>query len=501
MMSDPGPNPQEAPTFGDYRVGRLVSEGARTRTYEAEQISVRRKVLLERLKPGGTEDEETREGFLADIRAKAAVDHPVIGSVFEAAQRDGVVFYVREFLQGNSLEQLHEAGTELDPRRLASVLCQVGEAIHHLDDRQVTRLALEPRHLFLGHHDVLRIVNLAVAGQADPVVAAHERQMVSELLLDLLAAGRPGSTRLRKLLTMLGGDDPPTWHRIAHTSRKLADEFSENARSSSQAEVSVRPGEAPPGGRPGWLAPLVLSLVVLGALAAGGMFLLKREVTPKPRDLSAMVRVTGASVLGPAAEKILIPAYWLDAHEVTIAEYAEFLAALAVIGEAQRDVYDHRAQPRHKTSHKPDDWTAMHAAATRGGQWNELPVTLNCPVVNVDWWDAYAFANWRGGRLPTLEEWLAAAGSAPLAVSDWGEVDAAPADRTPNAIHGLAGNVSEWVRDSGLNPAFPMNPKAPMACGASYQHPRNGIIACTWLASRESRRPDLGFRILRTSPP
>ena len=143
----------------------------------------------------------------------------------------------------------------------------------------------------------------------------------------------------------------------------------------------------------------------------------------------------------------------------------------------------------------------MHAAATRGGEWNKLPVTLNCPVVNVDWWDAYAFANWRGGRLPTLEEWLAAAGRAPLAVSDWGEVDAAPADRTPNAIHGLAGNVSEWVRDPGLNPAFPMNPKAPMACGASYQHPRNGIVACTWLASRESRSPDLGFRILRESPP
>ena len=75
-MSDPGPNPQEAPTFGDYRVGRLVSEGARTRTYEAEQISVRRKVLLERLKPGGTEDEDTREAFLADVRAPSETSRP-----------------------------------------------------------------------------------------------------------------------------------------------------------------------------------------------------------------------------------------------------------------------------------------------------------------------------------------------------------------------------------------------------------------------------------------
>ena len=501
MMSGPGEISQPPPQLGDYRVGKLVAEGVRTQTFEAEQISVRRKVLLERIKPGVALDEEVVGAFLADVRAKAAVDHPVVGSVYQGVEDGELVYYTRELLQGRSLAELHEGGEEFDPRRIAALLGQLGEAIHYLNERGMARLPLEPGHLVLGHHDVLRMVNLAVAGGVDPVVETHDRQLVSELLLDLVAVSRPGSTRLRKLLAMLGGDEALSWDRVGHTAKKLSHELSEGAKSVSQPEVPTSPPASRRNAGAGVLMPFLLGLLVLGAMAAGGVFLLNRQGVPKARPLNAMVRVTGATSVGPHGEKVLIPAYWIDAHEVTIAEYAEFLDVLEVIGEDQRDVYDHRDQPNGKDGHGPEDWTAMRTAAEKGGSWKELPVTLNCPVVNLDWWDAYAYANWRGGRLPSLAEWLAAAQGTAPATSGWGAVDSSDADRTPDGVHGLAGNVSEWVRDPGVNPAFPMNPKASMACGASYRHPRNGFLACTWLESRDTKRPDLGFRIIRVHAP
>ncbi|NNM30843.1 MAG: hypothetical protein HKO57_15090, partial [Akkermansiaceae bacterium] len=81
--------------------------------------------------------------------------------------------------------------------------------------------------------------------------------------------------------------------------------------------------------------------------------------------------------------------------------------------------------------------------------------------------------------------------------SGWGAVDASGNDRTAAGVRGLAGNVAEWVRDPSRNPAFPMNPKKPLACGGSYRAPANGLRARLWLPSREVRRPDLGFRVLR----
>ena len=34
---------------------------------------------------------------------------------------------------------------------------------------------------------------------------------------------------------------------------------------------------------------------------------------------------------------------------------------------------------------------------------------VNYPAVNIDWFDAYAYAKWKGHRLPTDEEWEKAA--------------------------------------------------------------------------------------------
>ena len=80
-------------------------------------------------------------------------------------------------------------------------------------------------------------------------------------------------------------------------------------------------------------------------------------------------------------------------------------------------------------------------------------------------------------------------------------MDELPGDVTSQGVYGLAGNVAEWIYAPARNPAFPMNAKGPLCCGASYLTPRNGVVARTWLATREIRRRDLGFRVIREAAP
>ena len=87
------------------------------------------------------------------------------------------------------------------------------------------------------------------------------------------------------------------------------------------------------------------------------------------------------------------------------------------------------------------------------------------PVVNVDWWSAYAFASWAGGRLPTAEEWESAASDQGRRLYPWGNgfSGARPVtgeraargpqatapetgDRSAQGLLGMGGNVSEWTR-------------------------------------------------------
>jgi len=98
--------------------------------------------------------------------------------------------------------------------------------------------------------------------------------------------------------------------------------------------------------------------------------------------------------------------FYIDTYEVTNAEYKEFLDYLRATGSTE---YDHESQPASKKSHVPLDWEEL----SRGRP--------DYPVVGVDWYDAYAYAAWRGKRLPTDDEWEKAARSVDGRKYPWGD--------------------------------------------------------------------------------
>jgi WD40 repeat protein len=90
--------------IGDYRILREIGRGGMGVVYEAEQISLGRRVALKVLPGPASGDRVVRERFRREARAAARLHHTNIVPVYEVGQDGEVRFYAMQFIQGLGLD-------------------------------------------------------------------------------------------------------------------------------------------------------------------------------------------------------------------------------------------------------------------------------------------------------------------------------------------------------------------------------------------------------------
>jgi len=495
--------------IGDYHLQELLYEGSTTRTWSATQVSVNREVMIDSLNRAFQDDTAIINTFLSDVRTKAKVDHPLIGSVFEAVREANICFYTREKIAGDSLQDLIDKGAQLPPEEVVHVIKQIAEANLYLESHSVASLPLAPNQVYISSTKMCRIINMAVGGQRDHNVSTQDKLMLGEAFKHLLQKDAPGATRTKSLLQYMADTEreiPLTWDQIRELSDGVERQLSEPAVPMALDSHTMKLQKKQYSKR------LIMSIGIAVGILLTGIFaylILNRESRPKERQLEGEVLVKAGKYRTFEGANASLNTYLIDAHEVTIAEYAAFLKEFNLLDPSRHETYQNEDHPSYKQSHQPDDWDALYSAAKNGDTWNGLKITLNCPVVGVDWWDAYTFAAFQNRRLPTQDEWMAAMTSSntkpkSLQVSGWGPVDQKSQDITKNGIYGLAGNVSEWTLKMTKPTHDPTaTVKRPVICGAAHNNNSGGEGATKreWLKNdgsvidaRDIRRTNLGFR-------
>jgi formylglycine-generating enzyme required for sulfatase activity len=151
----------------------------------------------------------------------------------------------------------------------------------------------------------------------------------------------------------------------------------------------------------------------------------------------------------PAHEVAITRGYWIDTTEVTVADFAAFKEAGG---------YEDQA------SWSEAGWTWLQGVGAANLPEPCVTQEADEPQVCVTWYEADAYARWRGGRLPTEAEWEFAARGPESSVYPWGdEFDGSKANLDgatgPVAVGSypdgaswvgaldMAGNAMEWVAD------------------------------------------------------
>jgi serine/threonine protein kinase/tetratricopeptide (TPR) repeat protein len=104
--------------LGDFRIVREIGRGGMGIVYEAEQISLSRRVALKVLPFASVLDAKQVKRFKNEAQAAATLDHPNIVSVYSVGCDRGVHYYAMQYVEGQSLAEVvddQRAGSSSTP--------------------------------------------------------------------------------------------------------------------------------------------------------------------------------------------------------------------------------------------------------------------------------------------------------------------------------------------------------------------------------------------------
>jgi tetratricopeptide (TPR) repeat protein len=166
MPGDPPEWQTAPPLLGDFRVGREVGRGGMGVVYEAEQVSLGRRVALKVLPSAAALDARQLQRFQNEARAAAQLQHPHIVPVLAVGCEAGVHYYAMQFIDGHSLAERIAAGPAPGPQRFwaaARLLMQAAEALEHAHQCGVVHRDVKPANLMIGGGGRLWVTDFGLA--------------------------------------------------------------------------------------------------------------------------------------------------------------------------------------------------------------------------------------------------------------------------------------------------------------------------------------------------
>ncbi len=183
--------------LGDFRIVREVGRGGMGIVYEAEQISLRRRVALKVLPLGGLLDDRVLQRFRNEAQAAAGLHHPHIVPIHGVGCERGLNYIAMQFIEGVSLDRAIRAlGSEPNEgdrensgsepsiaetialkilstersasptsfhRRIAELGADAADALHHAHEQGIIHRDIKPGNLMIDHRGKLWVTDFGLA--------------------------------------------------------------------------------------------------------------------------------------------------------------------------------------------------------------------------------------------------------------------------------------------------------------------------------------------------
>ena len=160
--------------LGNYRLVRLLGEGAFAEVYLGEHVHLGRQAAIKVLHTQLMKRDI--EKFRHEARTIAALEHPNIVSVLDFGVEDRTPYLVLSFGVNGNLRQCHTKGTQVPLPTIVSYVDQIASALQYAHDEKLIHRDIKPENMLLGKHNeiLLSDFGIAVMAQSSRYQNAHD---------------------------------------------------------------------------------------------------------------------------------------------------------------------------------------------------------------------------------------------------------------------------------------------------------------------------------------
>jgi eukaryotic-like serine/threonine-protein kinase len=154
-------------TLGGCRLVRRLGAGAIGVVYEAEQVSVQRKVAVKMLTSKAAGDDKVIQRFDREARLCAAIQHPHVVAVYNCGFERGVHYLVMEFVDGYTLSTLVEEEKQVPWEQAAQVILQVARGLEYAHGQGIIHRDIKPANILVTREGIAKLADLGLAKQLE----------------------------------------------------------------------------------------------------------------------------------------------------------------------------------------------------------------------------------------------------------------------------------------------------------------------------------------------
>jgi serine/threonine protein kinase len=154
--------------LGAYRIDRMLGEGGMGFVYEATHEVLNRRSAIKMLRPELAAHAPIVARFLNEAKAVNLIDHQNIVNVYDYGDnQDGSVYFVMEFLEGETLEDLMRKRRPMQLPLLLHVFGQIAKALAAAHAKQIVHRDLKPANVYViareGNPYFIKLLDFGIA--------------------------------------------------------------------------------------------------------------------------------------------------------------------------------------------------------------------------------------------------------------------------------------------------------------------------------------------------